>query len=329
MRFTLATLLLFATPTDAEVAKALRNLAQMHTIASIMEVRRLAKMERLTDLPPDPWGTAYRVEGTTIISAGSDRTFEDVPLENEQFAGTAGDTAFDNGAMFRSNRNWLYRFAKQGDAAVALGELRNVELQAMAMRNADMQQLMLARMTLLSMQVPATKKDAWGRDLRFQGPRRISAGSDGVFDPDSWKRPPLLDLREDIIVDNGSPTRYVDEPGFVKKHRPAAVAIPQPTDPPMEGMRPGGDVRVPVATSRVEPAYDEAYRAARIKGLVIVEAHVRKNGAVEDVRVVKSAAPELDMAAAEAARRWKFQPGTRNGEPADVLFRLTFNFTLK
>lgn len=326
MRFTLAALLLFTTPDDAEVARALRNLAQLHSMASVLEVRRLAKMERPVDLPPDPWGTPYKLEGTRIVSAGSDRKFEAGPLKNEQFAGTEGDTVFDNGAMFRSNRNWLYPLAKQGDAAKALDELRAAELQAMMMRNEEMQHLMLARLTIAAMQLPDTKKDAWGRDLRFQGPRRISAGSDGVFDPDSWRRAPNLDLREDIIVDNKSPTRFVDEPGYLKKHRPAGVAIPQPPDPGLEGTRVEGDVKAPVVTSRVEPEYDAAYRGARIGGRVILVAHFRKDGAIEDPRVLVSAAPELDMAAVQAVRQWKFRPATRNGEPLDVIFHVTIDF---
>jgi len=28
-------------------------------------------------------------------------------------------------------------------------------------------------------------------------------------------------------------------------------------------------------------------------------------------------------------KRWKFKPGTLNGEPVDVIFNLTVNFTLQ
>jgi outer membrane biosynthesis protein TonB len=33
--------------------------------------------------------------------------------------------------------------------------------------------------------------------------------------------------------------------------------------------------------------------------------------------------------AVEAVKQWKFKPATLNGEPVDVLFNLTVNFTLQ
>ena len=329
MRFTLAALLLFATPDDAEVARALRNLAQLHSIANAMEMRKLTSIEGPLALPPDPWGTPYRVDGARVISAGSDKTFEAGPLANEQFAGTEGDAAIENGAMVRSNRNWLYPLAKNGDAAKALAELRNAELHAMMTRSKETQQLMLARVTLAWMQRPDMTKDAWGHDLRVEGTRRISAGSDGVFDPDSWKRRPLPDLSEDLIVDDGAPVRFVDELEYLNQQRPLVVAIPQPPDPGLEGTRVGGEVKAPQVIARVEPKYDAAYRKARISGSVIVSARCLTSGVLDDLRVVQSAAPELDMAAVEALRQWKLRPATRNGEPVEAILNVTIKFTLQ
>jgi hypothetical protein len=106
--FTLAAALLLTAPSDAEIAKALRNLAQMHAIASTLEVRRAAKIERPLEVPNDPWGTPYRIDADgRIVSAGSDAKFEEDGLPSGQFAGTEGDAVFANGARYRSNRNWL------------------------------------------------------------------------------------------------------------------------------------------------------------------------------------------------------------------------------
>jgi TonB family protein len=46
------------------------------------------------------------------------------------------------------------------------------------------------------------------------------------------------------------------------------------------------------------------------------------------VNVLKPLAFGLDQAAADAVRRWKFRPGTLNGQPVDVIFNLTVNFKL-
>jgi protein TonB len=93
-------------------------------------------------------------------------------------------------------------------------------------------------------------------------------------------------------------------------------------------LRVGGDVKAPVVLTRVEPTYPEVARKARVAGIVIVEAIIDKSGNVRDVKILKGLPFGLDNAAADAVRRWKFKPGTLNGQPVDVLFNLTVNFKL-
>jgi protein TonB len=93
-------------------------------------------------------------------------------------------------------------------------------------------------------------------------------------------------------------------------------------------LRVGGDVKAPVVINRVEPVYPEVARKARISGIVIVECIIDKQGNVTNVQVLKPLPFGLDQAAADAVRRWKFKPGTLNGQPVDVIFNLTVNFKL-
>jgi TonB family protein len=93
-------------------------------------------------------------------------------------------------------------------------------------------------------------------------------------------------------------------------------------------LRVGGDVKAPVLINRVEPVYTAEARAARISGIVIVEAIVGKDGRVRNVQVLKPLPFGLDQVAVDAVRQWQFRPGTLNGEPVDVLFNLTVNFHL-
>ena len=97
---------------------------------------------------------------------------------------------------------------------------------------------------------------------------------------------------------------------------------------PKGPMRVGGDVKPPTVTSRVEPKYNDLARKARITGVVIVEAIINKDGRVEQVKVVKGLPMGLSEAAEEAVKQWRFRPGTLNGQPVDVIFNLTVNFTL-
>ncbi|MEA2346017.1 MAG: periplasmic protein TonB [Thermoanaerobaculia bacterium] len=102
---------------------------------------------------------------------------------------------------------------------------------------------------------------------------------------------------------------------------------PQPKAPDAP-LRVGGDVKAPVAISKVDPVYPEVARKARISGIVIVECTISKNGDVTDIHVLKPLPFGLDQAAVDAVKRWKFKPGTLNGQPVDVIFNLTVNFKL-
>jgi len=54
-----------------------------------------------------------------------------------------------------------------------------------------------------------------------------------------------------------------------------------------------------------------------------------RNGNVTDARVLKPLPMGLDNAALEAVKRWKFTPGTLNGQPVPVIYNLTVNFRLQ
>lgn len=95
-------------------------------------------------------------------------------------------------------------------------------------------------------------------------------------------------------------------------------------------VRVGGNVMAPVAIRKIpEPQYTEIARKARIEGMVIVEAIIDRNGTVTDVRVLKPLPLGLDQSAVDAVKRWKFSPGTLNGQPVPVIYTLTVNFRLQ
>lgn len=91
--------------------------------------------------------------------------------------------------------------------------------------------------------------------------------------------------------------------------------------------RVGGEVKAPVAVSRVEPVYPEEERTKRNSGIVILEVVIEANGDVSGVHVLKSLTG-LDDAALTAVKQWHFQPATRDGQPVAVIFNLTIQFRL-
>jgi protein TonB len=94
-------------------------------------------------------------------------------------------------------------------------------------------------------------------------------------------------------------------------------------------LRVGGDVKAPVAITRIEPQYTELARKARIEGIVIIEAIIDRNGNVTDARILKPLPLGLDQSALDAVKRWKFSPGTLGGQPVPVIYNLTVNFRLQ
>jgi TonB family protein len=70
---------------------------------------------------------------------------------------------------------------------------------------------------------------------------------------------------------------------------------------------------------------------AKIQGTAVIEAVVRADGTVGDVRVVKSldGADGLDNEGLAAVKRWLFRPATdANGKPVDVIVQIYLDFTL-
>jgi TonB family protein len=81
------------------------------------------------------------------------------------------------------------------------------------------------------------------------------------------------------------------------------------------------------AKSRVSPSYPSIARAARVTGSVTVFLVVSEKGEVESV--IRAEGPQqLQQAAIEAARRWKFNPTEIDGKAVRVTGYLNFNFTL-
>ena len=81
------------------------------------------------------------------------------------------------------------------------------------------------------------------------------------------------------------------------------------------------------AKSRVSPSYPQVARAARVTGVVTVFIVVNERGEVESVERAEGPT-QLQQAATDAARRWKFTPTVIDGQPVRVTGYLSFNFSL-
>ena len=110
-----------------------------------------------------------------------------------------------------------------------------------------------------------------------------------------------------------------------------AIADVPPPPPPMSSQEPihvGGNIKPPQKLTDVAPVYPPIARAARVEGVVILEAVIGEDGSVREVKVLRSV-PLLDSAASDAVRQWRFTPTLLNGEAVPVVMTVTVAFRLR
>jgi TonB family protein len=85
----------------------------------------------------------------------------------------------------------------------------------------------------------------------------------------------------------------------------------------------------PVGGYQVKPLYPESARKAGAQGITLLKLRVLENGKVGEVQIEQSAGhPDLDMAAADAVRRWLFEPARMGKQPIAVWVLLPVKFEL-
>jgi TonB family protein len=166
----------------------------------------------------------------------------------------------------------------------------------------------------------------------------------------------LLRMQADLTVDSTEQARLIEEANLLRDRAMAlrksgvkdpvpSGAMPPPPPPPPPGpaimtadyrqvlemykpARIGGEFKAPMKTKDAKPVYPPEAQAARIQGVVIIEAIIDPNGQVAAARVLRSI-PGLDEAAVAAVQQWEFTPTLINGQPSAVIMTLTVNFMLQ
>jgi protein TonB len=130
-----------------------------------------------------------------------------------------------------------------------------------------------------------------------------------------------------------APEIEVAIPGVIggTDHLETVLAPPPVVKPPAPDQGPvrvGGAVRAPQKLREVNPVYPPMAQAARVQGIVIIEATIGEDGRVVNARILRSVAL-LDQAAIDAVRQWQYTPTLLNGQPVPVIMTVTVNFSLK
>jgi TonB family protein len=97
---------------------------------------------------------------------------------------------------------------------------------------------------------------------------------------------------------------------------------------PETAIKVGPGVKAPTLLFKVEPAYSEEARAAKLQGTVRLKVTIDVDGLAKDISVVSGQGLGLDEQAVTAILQWKFNPGQKDGVPIPVLATIEVNFKL-
>jgi protein TonB len=106
------------------------------------------------------------------------------------------------------------------------------------------------------------------------------------------------------------------------------------------GLRPGaggegpgsgvGSLARPLGGYQLLPRYPESARRQGITGTTLLFFEVLANGRVGEVQIERSAGhSDLGEAAAEAIKKWRFEPARRGNQPVAVWLRMPVRFVLR
>jgi TonB family protein len=88
----------------------------------------------------------------------------------------------------------------------------------------------------------------------------------------------------------------------------------------------GGQIRPPRKIQDVRPVYPPALMSAGVGGVVVLKAVIGTDGTVRDASVERSVHPDLDAAAVDAVRSWRFDGTLLNCQPVDVTMTVSMKF---
>lgn len=126
--------------------------------------------------------------------------------------------------------------------------------------------------------------------------------------------------------DNGGPL-----PAPVQAPRPVAPApLPSnvPAPPPAAPVAAVDSTPRPISTPA--PRYPREAQRRGVTGSVLLRVRVGIDGTPGDIDLVQgSGSRELDRAAVDGVRRWRFAPATRNGQPVESSVQVPIAFNLE
>ncbi len=94
-------------------------------------------------------------------------------------------------------------------------------------------------------------------------------------------------------------------------------------------LRIGGNLQSTKLVFKSTPKYPSEAKQDRIQGAVQLNAVIKRDGSLAELRVINSPHAALTQSALAAVSQWRYSPTHLNGEPVEVETRISINYTLK
>ena len=120
-------------------------------------------------------------------------------------------------------------------------------------------------------------------------------------------------------------------PDELREPPPPPAPVPPPAAPvPAPAPAPLADASLPRPVDAPAPRYPRRAQRHGQEGTVVLRVHVDARGVPGQIDIVDgSGARDLDRAALEAVRRWRFAPALRDGQPVAGTVQVPIDFTLQ
>jgi TonB family protein len=270
-----------------------------------------------TELTPDAAGDIEQLRGLLERVVTQARTLH----EEEVKGGAEGTRGLDAAALLEDAATVRMRIARHDeDRARWQSEVSEARqhLFSSEMRIASISEIPAVR-TAAPQPAAGTKTAA---PAPAQPARTEAKASDSGQKSSKRARPQAAEQTTRNATPSAPSPAPTQQPGGTAPRQPAAGdAARQDGGPVSVGSL------VSKARQRSAPSYPAIARAGRVSGNVTVFLVVNEKGDVESVQRAEGPA-QLQQAAIEAARRWKFNPTVIDGQPVRVSGYLSFNFTL-
>ena len=130
---------------------------------------------------------------------------------------------------------------------------------------------------------------------------------------------------EKATADAAAAKAVTEERAAKARAEAAARAARAKAEAPIVPLRAGRGIKTPAKIKDVRPVYPAIAQAARVQGVVVLEATVGADGHVTNTKVIKSV-PLLDQAAVDAVRQWQYAPTRVKGKAVPIVMTITVNF---